>query len=896
MAIHYVDTYNGSDSNDGSSWAQAWRSCYPIKALYGSLGTVSNLEIRIAKTAPVEQGIRVYATTGYNNRPIDGYMKPAIASSYTAQASVYVWGGTAIAPFVGGADEGTASPYRPEGTYKFRVDAPPGTSGLAARWSLADGDFSSFQCFEAVAAFYFAASDDACLAEAWLEFATDINGTNIIWSRKLEAGTRKYEARLCLLGNGDLPDGAAYVFLRINNPTSSLVHLDCSGVSAVLPTTHPQYVGLRMLYLPNDRMGLPLAPSMFWKQGSVTYPILATQDGPGIDSFRESISEPPRTWDIYVWEPFPYAPEALLPTCATAGSSSVPLKVSGGWNTATNTIDGVSAIDAANLRWFNGVRKVSIDVRNVALTFRRTGKFSQQGTPGIMEYAGYGYNKQLLGCYAEYVYISGAGPGCVGEKLNSSASDDVRESLVSVPNFGLSVGSKAAFRHCSTNISVPFGGGVDFDFVEDSTWSQDRIRQRVEKVFRVNRCVLVSPRPSLDPFNPDVGEYAKAPTYDDCDIIATSVSNVFGNNYASAPMGWLENCRLWGPYTGPTGVGYPAKNLQFNPLPVLPGPICISGADIDGLSITASDLEYHTTEPMFARTGYMADSVKVKLKNANVQMIFSSFVPASSTLDYVGHTVELENVTLHKTSASQGAPFKSSRLRANGLTMSGAWTAVQEGIVRMTDIDRLIFTDANTKIVDNFRFSAPAAGWGRVCATYRNIVHPLGLSGFLGTPSSGYNAAGAAWFHAADGEMWASSVMTVMRDKAVAHSGLSSWKLSALQPIGAISRGSFMVGVVPVTAGVEVTFTANIRRSSTDALGGLFIRPAATRQFSDPTTVNAPSLHDIVTMQNPDLPPNQWEQVTVTYTPYRSGLVELHAGRRGMPGSYVWLDSLKVTQ
>jgi hypothetical protein len=105
-----------------------------------------------------------------------------------------------------------------------------------------------------------------------------------------------------------------------------------------------------------------------------------------------------------------------------------------------------------------------------------------------------------------------------------------------------------------------------------------------------------------------------------------------------------------------------------------------------------------------------------------------------------------------------------------------------------------------------------------------------------------------------------------------------------------------MVGTVPVVAGVPVTFRAMMRRSSLDGLGGIFIRPAATREFVSPSTVNASSLHDVVAMQNPALAEEQWELLEVTYTPYRDGLVELHAGRRGMPGSHVWLDSIKVTQ
>lgn len=896
MAIHYVDTYEGSDSNDGTSWAQAWKTCRPLTALYGSLGNVSNVEVRIAKTLPVQTAIPIFVSgTG---RPLAGYRKAAIPDRAAPFANLLNWGGTAISPFSGNANEDTSSPYRPAGTFKFRIDCPAGSNGLAARWPITDGDFSGFECFEAVGAFYFISSEEPCPAEVWLEFATDIGGTNIIWSRKMNVGTTRFDARMCLVGNSDLPSGAAYAFLRINNPTASMVYLDCSGINAVLPVTHPNYVGLRHLYLPNDKMGAVLAPAT-GPAGNTTMNLVG-RDSAGIDTVRALDAQAPRTWDCYRWEPYPYTPEAILPACAVAGTASNPLKVRGGWNKVSGVVDGVSVIDAANLRWFEGAIRVSVDVRNVALTFRRTNRFNQQGTPGIMERSGYGLNKQLLGCYAERLYISAPGPGCVGESINASESDDVREALVNASRWGLAMHpSNAGFRYCNTYVSLPFGGAVSFDSVEDSTWSQDRVKTLQGRSFVVRRCVLIDPRPVLDTLASEYTGGTSAPTYDDCDIIALSISiGYYNTDGACSPRAYLENCRLYGPHTGPTDPKYVSKNLSFTPIPGLPGPVCVSGADIDGLVLTHSDPVFHSTTPMFARTSHDADPVVVKLKNANVQMIFASFVPApaSNNYDYRNHSVELTNVTLHKTAASQGAPFKFARLKVDGLTMSGAWSAVQEGIVRSSEVDKLIFTDANTKIVDNFRFAGPAAGWGRVCASYRNIVHPIGLAGFLGTPSSGFNAVGAAWFHTLEGEMWASSVMTVTRDKTVSHSGLSSWKLSALQPIGAISRGSFMVGTVPVVAGVPVTFRAMMRRSSLEGLGGIFIRPAATREYVSPSTVNAPSLHDVVAMQNPALAEEQWELLEVTYTPYRDGLVELHAGRRGMPGSHVWLDSIKVTQ
>lgn len=901
MPIHYVDPLAGNDSSDGSSWAQAWKTCHPLGALYGSQGLVSNLEVRIAKTPPADTGVR-FMFAPADRRQAPNYTKPAILGINTLQSRLLSWGGTAIAPFTGDGDEGTSSPYRPQGTYKFRIDAPAMSSGLAARWPLTDGDFSAFQCFEVIAAFYFRTDKSSdCPAEAWLEFATDSAGTNIVWSRKIDAGSKMYEARMSLLGNNDLPASASYVFIRINNPTDSIVHLDCSPVYAVLPLTHPHYVGYRMMYVPEGKLGTAFTPKVIVKESGQLICLYSGMDQANMDATLDSNGLPVRTWSMYTWEPYPYEPKPILDACSTAGSSDNPIKMYGGWNKDTGVMDGLSVIDAANIRLFRSVRQASVDIRNVGLPFRRSGQTGNNITvPGIMEYTGYSvFGKEIKGCRADGVVIPGSGAGCVGEIVAYAISDFVRESLLNVGSaFGGYAVNTASFANCNTFFSVPFGGAVNFSSVEDSTWSTDMIRTIDRRNFRVKRCVLVNPRwsPAIggNDFDELPDSQGRAPTYDDCDIIQCGPENSYGNDYASAPKGWLENCRLWGPYTGPVSAAYACKNLTYTPFPGMPGPICASGADIDGLVIT--DASVLSTDSMFARTAYNADSVTVTLKNANVQMIFANFVPVPGQYDYKGHSVTLENVTLHKTPASVGAPFRSARLNAKTLTMSGAWSAVQEGIIRETSIDTLVFTDSSSKIVDNFRFSAPAAGWGRVCAYYNNIVHPLGLDGFLGTPSNGYECAGAAWFGTLDGEMWASHVLSVRRDKTVSHSGLSSWKMSSLQPLGAISLGSFLVGTAPVVAGVPVTFSAYMKRDTKNVLGGLFIRPAATREFSAPDEVDAPSLFDVVVMQDVSAPAGSWAKVTVTYTPYRDGLVELHAGLRGMPGSSVWLDTMKVSQ
>lgn len=896
MPTHYVDTYHGSDSNSGDSWGQAWRSCFPLAALYGAQASVQGLEVRFAKTPPLVTAMPLqftgsntytHSTCSAIARPLSGYRKAVVPDYSGTPAAAAYWGATVLSPFWSNT-EATSPAFRPAGTHKFRLDAPANADGLAARWPVEAGGFSAFHCFEFVASFrYYHDDEEDCPAELWLEFSSDAAGSSIVWSRRVEAGANRHEARMCLVGDGDLPASAAYAFLRIKNPTAFTVHLDCSSIYAVLPASHPNYVGLRLLYVPNEPLGTTLAPVS--TDGNET--VFNGCDGAGIDRYRELVTAPARTWAVYLWEPFPYPPKALLRSCSSAGTASDPLVISGGWNTTTGEVDGLSAIDAANLRWFHSVRKVSIDIRNLAVTFRRTGVSAFQGTPGIMEYAGYGQDKQMPQASAYRVFLPTGGAGCVAESIGLYYSDARREALLTMPEIGGAVeGSRASVLECNTSLCLPFFGGLEYAAIEDSAWGFYPLRHP-RAGFTVRRCCIREVRYE------GVLYTGHPVTFSDCDIVASLVSDAHRNGYACSPPGYLEDCRLWGAHTGPRGAEYPSRRLVFHPLPGVVGAICTHGADIDGLLCPDTDPLFYTADSMFARTGYAGDPVWVTLRNANVQMVFANFVPPSTVWDTTGHDVTLDNVTLHKTPASVGAPFRSAKLAAATVTLVGSWPSLQEGVVRTTEVDGLVITDAETKLVHDFSFAAPAGSWGRVCASYRNVVHPVGLAGFLGAPAATpYQSAAAGWFHTLQGEMWASTLLTVQKDMAVSHSGLSSWRMTPLQPIGAISAGSFMLGALPVVAGRPVTFRARLRRSAQSVLGGLFLRPGLTREWLPPGTDGAPSLHDIVVFQSSDAEELLWEQVSVTYTPARDGLVEMHAGLRGSPGGVVWLDSFEVQQ
>lgn len=415
--------------------------------------------------------------------------------------------------------------------------------------------------------------------------------------------------------------------------------------------------------------------------------------------------------------------------------------------------------------------------------------------------------------------------------------------------------------------------------------------------------------------------YGAAPTYDDCDIRCTAFppESPYGSGddcqeFVASPPGYLENCRLWGAYTGPVSHEYPSRNLQFTPLPQLLGPMCVNGATIDGLTQTQDYDTGRFSGAMFSHPNIMNFRVRLSLKNADIRLAFTCVVdmPANAVANYIFYThhVYAENVILRHTSTASGAVFKGTRLSTQGLFVDGPFASVQEGIVFESSVQGLEISDPNTKVVQNFRFAAPAAGWGRVCATYRGIVHPSGIAGVLGSSSLGPHEAAAGWFEAQDGEVWASNVMKVALDTVVTHSGATSRRMTPLQPLGAISRGSYLVGVVPVKGGVPVSFKAYMRRSSKHVLGGLFIRspltkkdiwryeitpyPPPTYGYTSPPTATSP-LHDVVSYQNHSIAPGIWDVVEVTYTPFRDGFAELHAGLRGVPGHDVWIDSIEVT-
>lgn len=903
MVTYYVDLVNGSDGNDGSSWASAWRTCHPLVALYKNATSIYGLEVRFAKTVPIETDRTItltvpdnysstYLKSGGVARPYTGFCKPVflVSSLSTAVASA---GGTVLSPFTS-----PESTYYQLGTGKIRIQAPPSTSGYAARWAISGGvDFSSFQNFEVAAALSYSVvndfdwdTDEPCTAQVWLEFATDTAGTNVVWSAQIPAGKTKASVKLCSLGEGDLPSNAPYAFIRIQNTTARTVWLYLSGIWAVLPTSHINYAGYKLIYVPNSNFGLTLSP--VYASTSFVNVWFNGCDGPGIDLRRTLYGEAVRTWTTYIWEPYPYEADPIFKDCQFCGTPDSPVRFIGGWNTSTNTVDGITAVDAANIRLFSNVKEVTVDVRNLAIAMRRHGMYGNDGvldTPGIMEYTSKP-SKLMDKCYAEKVYIPAAGLGVVDEHIGESFTSWGRDALLTASVYNPS--SSVSFKDCNTHVAPPFVGiQLNYKDVEGSAWGMMSIFCDSASPSVFYGCTLVSAGNVI----PGWDGTEKAPKYVDCDIIATSTKISTGDATFMAPRGVMEGCRLWGAKTGPTSISYPSKNLVFNPLPGVLGNVASSSVDIDGFLLPLQDAS------LGSASLFMLGAHKVaRIKNAVIYLHFGSIgesllplYPFSRPYYY-----EFENVVLHKTNVSGNNIFVNGSVKATNLTMSGAWASVFNGYVQGADIDTLAITDASTKLVENFSFLGPGAGWGRVSFSVRNLIHPQGLQASIGNTYSLTKGpgSGAGWVSTSDEEMWFTESMSVTRDLSVRQAGLSSWRITARRNLGSLSRGSFLVGAVPVTAGVPVVFSAMMRRSSADAIGGLLIRPGATREFLVPPVANTQAYFDTLAYQNPNQVPEIWTQVTATYTPYREGLVELHVGMRGSVGTNVWVDSLQVSQ
>lgn len=897
MPIYHVDTFLGSDANTGASWAQAWRTLYPLKAIYSGAGTIYDVEVRIAKTTPYETNRAItfrspsngtYANCYGQARPLAGYRKAIIPDYLGTVARPFDWGGTLYGTFFN-SSEITSPAYRPAGTFKFRVSAPALTSGRALRWLIADGALASFDCLEVAGSISRHSNEytPATGVTVSLQLCSDAEGLTVLRTYSIPLGDTVLSTRLALLGVGDLPNGVASAFIVIDNPLNETVHVDMSSMYAVLPQSHPNYVGLRLIYVPNDPMGTPLTPVT--TSGVYTY--FNGIDGPGIDAYRVSQGGSPRTWTTHPWAAWPYPVAPLFPVAAVVGSADSPIKVYGGWNTATNTVDGLTALDAANLRWFHLVARVSVDLRNLAVAFKRAPRSTDRvGMGGIME-EGQISTKTLVNCRAENVHLPAGGAGVVGQQIGFYTSSYPGDALLATTEQSdQAVNHLVSVRGCTTALAPPFYGSHRVGDIDTCTFGT--IPPDVPLGTVVEDCVFINIRTGAA----GIGDYIDVPVVmRNCDIVATFLSNSWGNEWACAPRGWMESCRLWGAFTGPRSHDYPATDCVWRPLPGVLGQVCGSGANFDGLSAPHGESTFNHTTSMFARASSDGDPITLTLKNANLQVPFASITSASTTYDYIGHNVTLENVTLHKADASVGAAFLSARLKARTVTLVGAWDSLLSGVVRGADVDGLVVTDASTKLVNNYRFAGPATGWGRVASYFRNVLHPAGLAGFLGTPVMGF-ASAAAWFHTPAGEMWASDVLKVTRDSTVAYTGVSSWKCTTLTYVGSHTRGSFLLGALPVVAGVAVTCTAWVRRSSYDVLGGLFLRPMGTRTFATPGAATADTLHEIRAMQSYTQSPGQWVQVSISYTPTSTGLVELHFGMRGLPDNTVWLDALKVTQ
>lgn len=890
MAIYYVDTFEGSDAAAGTSWASAWRTTRPLKALFGGTPTVLDLEIRFAKTEPKETSRSLSFTSTQDStnlycdavaRPTAGNRKSVIPEYSGTDGRVIAWGGTL---FTG---SGATSPtYSAPGTYKFRMQVAAGTTNAkAARWNVSDGDFSSFAALETAGAIHYYSTpyDVVVNFTATLELCSDSAGDVVVWSSPLAFGCSTKSAKLLVLGNNDLPSGIVTAVIRVSNPSPETVCLEMGGVTAVRALSDPGYVGLRLVYVPNGRTGLPLAPVLC--AGTITR--FGGNDGAGFDNYRILNNLPLRTWTVYPWEPFPYQVEPLFKAGRTFGRANNPFKVYGGWNKATGEMDGITALDAANLRFFEYASSVSMDMRNLVPTFRRA-PFSSTflGYSGLMDgnvdnYRTFPYS------YFKNVHVPVGGAGDIGTTIGWGVTSLGAESLMH-SYYGAGVNSTVGMEGCTCGAVPLIFGPVNYQEVANCVFGTYPPASIV-KGGTVSNCTFLASRSDTAAWE----TYQYSLDMKQCDVIASSISNNWSAEYASAPLGKMEDCTWWGAYTGPRGLRYPAKNCVFHALPGVLGPMFAGDAEIDGLVFTDQpDASIYSTSALF---GHTSRSSFVVLSNANVRVYAKALTSPPNIYEPIGHRISVKNVTFHRTLACVGPALTGARLVANNLTMSGDWPALLSGAVREVAADGLIFTHAVTKLMDAYAIHGPGTTWGRITATFKNVVHPLGISDLLGTAPGSF-ASGASYIQTLTEEMWASTVMRVQRDTALSASGASSWRCTLTDNVGSPTRGSFLVGSLPVEAGKPFTVTARARRQGVDALVGFFIRPLGTRQYDPPEATSGETLHDIVQMILPGQPPLQWAPLSLTYTPYASGLLEVYVCVRGPQGSVVWVDSLKAAQ
>lgn len=948
MPIYCVDTLNGSDSNNGSSWAQAWKTCRPLKALYAGVEDVQDLEVRFAKSTPIRSDCTV--------RRVEPSYGDGSKSILTGGSHLVGRWSTTPKDGTGVGDRYRRIPIAAGGTYswsEYRVLTEYGYGGVGMQESTKrlcsqPSDVSDIEIL-----WHTVGSNSLT---ATLELYDVSSGTVGPAFATIPLPQPPARSHMCVQAVHNVlvskPAEATHIGWKVTVVnTGAAVDLFCGQFGTLrssYPVDSPYYCGHNTLFVPNSRFGMPFAACQVNSDadrdtdGSYFGTERITLYTPANNIVHDAMPERDITWSKYRWVDYSYdRTEALMPSALYVGSESVPLKISGGWDTDSNTRVGITALDAANLLWFYPtLAKISIDVRGLALI---GGVLVASGDilfSNLMSTSPT-LDLEIGNALADGVHIihpassevhqyfeptaSGWSPG----GMNTEQVDDYGPNVTGTKTCHL-IGSRKKGTGSNTqqisNSTCAWGnffGTVPVaTSITDSAFVGSVEMYKHTSTYTYERCTFFNVQGTDDRFKSSMrGGYSIA-TLNDCDVV--NANNDFSSDgIVGLVCASMYGCRLYGPRTGPTAVMYEAKNIEYTVCGTLATDIMCEARAYSYVESTQTWWPYYTRgeiafdnlnisiAPGAVTPDYLFLCRKVSLHNSRLEDVYPTVYTPSAyyelTAPYEVLEVNLENVTL-ATSIPRTTPvFTSSRVVGHNVTLDGPWSSLLGKTVTDVDVRGLNITDAATKIFgDGYRLmgttaahtssfvtdiSSPAADLLDLIGEPLRLIQDGPGNANTGIDYAPKTPSGGAYVSAADGRtLWLNSFIAVQPQTS------DSWKVTALMPCGSLQAARFPAGTIPVVAGALLKFRVKAKRTTRDALCGIFIRHNQTREWAGTGVVETNVFRDAECMQDHSLPVDTWEQLEVQYTPFRDGLVDLYVGCRAVSGSVVYFKDIEIVR
>ena len=891
MPIHFIDPATGNDANNGLGWATPWKTTNPLTALYPG-SAVSDLELRFAKTPKLYDSsffLQSLAATNYfggygaglNPTAVNHLSGNTILDNNTAITTALNF--VMVAPFT--STNGSGS-----GSYMKQFTVPIGATGRAAYFTTGTTRNLATLGLEAIEMWCSLATSgntDTTNLTAALHLCSDTVGVTTIVSYPLTIGVSQFRNVLNVLGTGALPDGVNSVALYVTNNTGVAHTLYISQIMAVPPVASATYTGFRAFAIPNHTPGQCLQISSI--SGASVF-CAGIETG----NWRFILGAANATWAVYAATPV--TPTGIkFPNAQFVGTEASPIIIRGGFNKTTGEVDGLTAIDADQIKLFGpSVLRVAVVIQDIAVAFARDDKINTGNRSCIM---GGGFNNLL----PLYYNVSGSSIARCYSSPNGP------------PSLGAGGFNGAYNRHAG------------FLEVRQSTFSNEYIR---------NVSVIGG-----NYWGPPIrgGGFVNGPTPAETPITPIFANATFCSGFDFSAVTDAQNLVIYEGKTGPNVVGLEFKNCGFyasgttttgvaltsptftdcsfhgaytvpsNGLFVRPRfepYLYLQGIMIQGTSSTAllelvdiqTPISTYNSPQNFIEGGFYRITIRDTVCSLRYPRLINIQPLYTSNIDCAVNLKNTTITTLHNAPAafaSFAGSFQDTRYRLvlDNVVVGGPWTTLVSGNLPTILTNNVVLDNPVTKVADAFQFKGQIFGSGEVSAYFGGVT--TGNLTPLGTPVTGAIRSSAGTFKRSNGNLvMFTTAYQVEKDFGLKIDGQFSWRMTLSQNVGSGIIGSMRVGMLTLRAGAQVMIRAKIQRASAGAQGQLRLRPLGTKDY--PTSGLQTLDHDVVTPLLTLL--NTWETRESLYTPARTAVVEVFMCVFGISGTQVWFDQVEVLQ